>query len=148
MNMRDKILNIASSLFDSRGIQASGVDTIILEAGVAKATLYKHFPSKNQLITAYLRDKSDKFYAWLNAQMASKKVESQELLLLLCELMAQWISQPEFRGLPFHIAAVEFPEAEHPINQSLWSSRPSYRDTCAKLRATREPKTRKPWASS
>jgi len=73
MNMREKILNIASSLFDSRGIQASGVDTIILEAGVAKATLYKHFPSKNQLITAYLRDKSDKFYVWLNTQLASKK---------------------------------------------------------------------------
>ena len=117
MNMREKILNIASSLFDSRGIQASGVDTIILEAGVAKATLYKHFPSKNQLIAAYLRDKSDKFYAWLNTQLASKKTESLELLLLLCELMEQWISQPEFRGLPFHIAAVEFPEAEHPINQ-------------------------------
>lgn len=117
MNMRDKILTIASSLFDSRGIQASGVDTIILEAGVAKATLYKHFPSKNLLITAYLRDKSDKFYAWLNEHLASKKAESLELLLLLCELMEQWISQPEFKGLPFHMAAVEFPEAEHPINQ-------------------------------
>lgn len=117
MNMRDKILNIASTLFDSRGIQASGVDTIILEAGVAKATLYKHFPSKNLLITAYLRDKSDKFYAWLTAQLTSRKAESLELLLLLCELMEQWISQPAFRGLPFHIAAVEFPEQDHPINQ-------------------------------
>jgi AcrR family transcriptional regulator len=117
MNMRDKILNIASSLFDSRGIQASGVDTIILEAGVAKATLYKHFPSKNLLITAYLRDKSDKFYHWLTTQLSSRKAESLELLLLLCELMEQWISQPEFRGLPFHIAAVEFPETDHPINQ-------------------------------
>lgn len=117
MNMREKILTIASSLFDNRGIQASGVDTIIMEAGVAKATLYKHFPSKNQLITAYLREKSDKFYAWLNHQLTSKKTESRESLLLLCELLEQWITQPEFRGLPFHIAAVEFPEPAHPINQ-------------------------------
>lgn len=117
MNMREKILTIASSLFDTRGIQASGVDTIIMEAGVAKATLYKHFPSKNQLVTAYLREKSDKFYAWLNAQLASRKTESIELLVELCELMEQWITQPEFHGLPFHIAAVEFPDPGHPINQ-------------------------------
>ncbi|HEY0905989.1 MAG TPA: TetR/AcrR family transcriptional regulator [Methylophilus sp.] len=117
MNMRDKILTIASSLFDTRGIQASGVDTIIMEAGVAKATLYKHFPSKNQLIMAYLRDKSDKFYAWLNAQLGSKKAESMELLLLLCDLVEQWITTAEFHGLPFHIAAVEFPDPAHPINQ-------------------------------
>ena len=117
MNMREKILTIASSLFDTRGIQASGVDTIIMEAGVAKATLYKHFPSKNQLITAYLREKSDRFYHWLNTQLASQKNESIALLIQLCELMEQWITRPEFRGLPFHIAAVEFPDPAHPINQ-------------------------------
>ncbi|MDP8567487.1 TetR/AcrR family transcriptional regulator [Methylophilus aquaticus] len=117
MNMREKILTIAGSLFDTRGIQASGVDTIIVEAGIAKATLYKHFPSKNQLIMAYLRDKSDKFYAWLNTQLASKKAESIEMLIMLCELVEQWITTPEFHGLPFHIASVEFPDPQHPINQ-------------------------------
>ena len=69
MNMNEKILATATMLFESRGIQASGIDTIIAEAGIAKATLYKYFPSKNLLITAYLRDKSDKFYAWLNARL-------------------------------------------------------------------------------
>lgn len=117
MHMREKILTIAGTLFDTRGIQASGVDTIIVEAGVAKATLYKHFPSKNLLIMAYLRDKSDRFYAWLNEQLSSKKTESVELLIMLCELVEQWITTPEFHGLPFHIAAVEFPDPEHPINQ-------------------------------
>ncbi len=140
--MRDKILTIASSLFDSRGIQASGVDTIILEAGVAKATLYKHFPSKNQLVTAYLRDKSDKLYAWLDAQLSSTKAESQELLLLLCELMAQWISHPDFRGLPFHIASVEFPEAEHPVHQysvELAAELQNYLCAIARLAGAKDP---------
>lgn len=73
MNMNEKILATATILFESRGIQASGIDAIIAEAGIAKATLYKYFPSKNLLITAYLRDKSDKFYAWLNARLVSKK---------------------------------------------------------------------------
>lgn len=117
MNMHDRILATAASLFDSKGIQASGVDTIIAESGIAKATLYKHFPSKNILITAYLRDKSDRFYAWLDAQLSSQKTNSLDILVELCELMEQWIMTPKFRGLPFHIASVEFPDPSHPINQ-------------------------------
>ena len=117
MNMNEKILATATSLFESRGIQASGVDTIIAEAGIAKATLYKHFPSKNLLITAYLRDKSDRFYEWLDSRLVSKKANSLDILFSLCELVEQWIGTPEFHGLPFHIAAVEFPDPEHPINQ-------------------------------
>jgi AcrR family transcriptional regulator len=117
MKMNEKILMIASDLFDTRGIQASGVDTIIAEAGVAKATLYNHFPSKNQLIIAYLRHKSDRFYGWLNAHLESKKANSIEILITLCELVEQWITTPDFHGLPFHIASVEFPEPDHPINQ-------------------------------
>jgi len=117
MKMNERILAIASGLFETRGIQASGVDTIIAEAGIAKATLYKYFPSKNLLITAYLRDKSDKFYDWINTRLASKKADSIEILITLCELVEQWISTPEFHGLPFHIASVEFPDPDHPINQ-------------------------------
>lgn len=117
MNMHDKILATATYLFESRGIQSSGVDTIIAEAGVAKATLYKHFPSKNLLITAYLREKSDRFYEWLNSRLVSKKANSIDILISLCELVEQWIMTPEFHGLPFHIASVEFPDPDHPINQ-------------------------------
>lgn len=117
MNMREKILATATNLFESRGIQASGVDTIIAEAGIAKATLYKHYPSKNLLVTAYLRDKSDRFYEWLNSRLISKKANSLEILIALCELVEQWIMTPEFHGLPFHIASVEFPDPDHPINQ-------------------------------
>ena len=117
MKMYERILATATSLFESRGIQASGVDTIIAEAGIAKATLYKHFPSKNLLITAYLRDKSDRFYEWLNSRLISKKENSLDILISLCELVEQWIMTPEFHGLPFHIASVEFPDPAHPINQ-------------------------------
>jgi AcrR family transcriptional regulator len=117
ITMYEKILAAATDLFETRGIQASGVDTIIAEAGVAKATLYKHFPSKNELIIAYLRDKSDKFYTWLNDGLSSKKATSLEILFELCDLVEIWISTPAFHGLPFHIASVEFPDPVHPINQ-------------------------------
>lgn len=117
MNMREKILLSATNLFESQGIHASGVDTIIAESGIAKATLYKYFPSKNLLIVAYLRDKSDRFYDWLSARLSSKKADSLEILIELCELFEQWIMSPEFHGLPFHVASVEFPDPTHPINK-------------------------------
>lgn len=115
-NMREKILIVATQLFESRGIHASGVDTIIAESGVAKATLYKYFPSKNQLIIEYLREKSNRFYAWINEKLADKKSDSQEVLFELCDLYEQWITTPEFNGLPFHIGSVEFPDPAHPVH--------------------------------
>jgi len=116
ITMRERILGVATGLFQTRGIHASGVDTIIAESGIAKATLYKHFPSKDQLIVAYLRDKSDRFYEWLNTRL-TKSAQAQDKLLQICDLVEQWIVTPEFHGLPFHTASVEFPDPGHPINQ-------------------------------
>ena len=67
INMRSRILEVASRLFEERGIHGSGVDTIIAEAGIAKATLYKHFASKDTLVNAFLRSKADAFYDWLRS---------------------------------------------------------------------------------
>lgn len=115
-NMREKILAVATQLFETRGINASGIDLIIAESGIAKATLYNHFPSKNLLIISYLRDKSDRFYEWINSKLENKKRDSVEILFELCEVVEQWITTPEFHGLPFHIASVEFPDPNHPVN--------------------------------
>lgn len=114
--MREKIIATATQLFETRGINASGVDLIIRESGIAKATLYKYFPSKNQLVISYLRDKSDRLYTWLEENLINKRKDSLEVLLTLCDLFEQWITRPQFHGLPFHIASVEFPDASHPVN--------------------------------
>ena len=59
---RDRILDTATRLFYARGLRAVGVDTIIAESGVAKATFYKHFPAKDDLIAAYL-DQVDEMWS-------------------------------------------------------------------------------------
>lgn len=143
-NMREQILFVATGLFDSRGIHASGVDTIIAESGIAKSTLYRYFPSKEQLITAYLRDKSDRFYEWINTRLSSKKADSIEILYELCELVEQWISTPNFHGLPFHVASAEFPDPTHPINSfSLELSKDfqNYISRIAELAGVKDPDT-------
>lgn len=116
-NIKSKILGVAAILFDSRGINASGIDMIIAQTGVAKSTLYRHFPSKDLLIIAFLRNKADSFYEWLRVGLVSQEKKQNDKLTKLCFLLEEWISTPEFRSLPFHIASVEFPDPSHPVYQ-------------------------------
>ncbi len=115
--MKSKIIRAAAMLFESRGINASGIDTIIAETGVAKSTLYRHFPSKDLLIIAFLRNKADTFFDWLKSGLISEEAKQNDKLTQLCELLEEWISTPELRSLPFHIATIEFPDPNHPVNQ-------------------------------
>ncbi len=115
--MKTKILGVAATLFESRGIQASGIDTIIAESGIAKSTLYRHFPSKDLLIIAFLRSKADSFYDWLKTGLTNQELKHDDKLTQLCYLLEEWIATPAFRRFPFHIASVEFPEPSHPVNQ-------------------------------
>lgn len=114
--VRERVLQAATELFDSRGINSSGIDTIIAHSGIAKASLYKYFPSKNQLIIEYLKQKSNRLFTWLNQQLDNETSNSQEKLFELCELFEQWMTTSDFQGLPFHIASVEFPDPAHPVN--------------------------------
>ena len=65
-HMREHILGVASEMFSTRGINATSVDTIVAEAGIAKVTLYKYFKSKEQLILEYLRRYDDRLWKKLS----------------------------------------------------------------------------------
>ncbi|SDK67323.1 transcriptional regulator, TetR family [Methylophilus rhizosphaerae] len=115
--IKAKILGVATSLFEAKGINACAVDMIINASGVARATMYRHFPSKDTLIMAFLRSKADAFYEWLNRGLRNQKGKPADKLIALCILMEEWIGTPNFKGLPFHIGTIEFPEPDHPVNQ-------------------------------
>jgi AcrR family transcriptional regulator len=66
---RTRILDSASEAFYRRGIAAVGVDAIVADAGVAKSTLYRHFPSKDDLIVAFLRRRDERWRAWLRTEV-------------------------------------------------------------------------------
>ncbi|WP_406437366.1 TetR/AcrR family transcriptional regulator [Streptomyces sp. NBC_01613] len=77
---RDRILDTASTLFYAHGIQAVGVDRLIAESGVAKATLYKHFPSKDDVVIAYLRRMDDNWRRHLrSAALAGGETPREQL---------------------------------------------------------------------
>ena len=69
--LKDKILLVATDLFHTRGINSTGVDTIVAVAGTTKMTLYKYFNSKEQLIVEVLQKSQQDFQSWLDEKLNS-----------------------------------------------------------------------------
>ena len=110
---RDRILDTASNLFYRDGYHAVGIDTIVERSGVAKMTLYRHFPSKDELIAAYLERANAEFWDWLEGEIAPLD-DPKPKLLAAFEATAKLATSPQCLGCTFQAAASEFPELEHP----------------------------------
>ena len=110
---RERILQTAERLFYRDGYHAVGVDTIVAESGVAKMTLYRHFPSKDDLIAAYLERTNEQLLAWMEGLIAPHD-DPREVLEAVFEGVAKLASSPECLGCAFVGAAGEFPEPDHP----------------------------------
>lgn len=94
---RERILLTAHDLFYRDGIRATGIDRVIAESGVAKVTFYRHFPSKNDLVLAFLAHRHVQWMAWFDDALNRHGNTLQALLPTL----AEWFAQPSFRGCAF-----------------------------------------------
>lgn len=104
---RDRILATAFGLFYARGLRTVGVDTIIAQSGVAKATFYRHFPAKDDLILAYL-DQVDRIWTGqLEAAAQAAGPEPAEQLVGLFDALTSACRRPGYRGCAFINAAAE-----------------------------------------
>jgi len=104
---RDRILETAFALFYARGIRAVGVDLIIAESGVAKATFYKHFPAKDDLVVAYL-DKVDGIWSGqLHAAAEAAGAAPADQLVGLFDALQSACRREGYRGCGFINAAAE-----------------------------------------
>jgi AcrR family transcriptional regulator len=110
---RERILETATRLFLRDGFRAVGVDTIVAEAGVAKMTLYAHFPSKDDLIVAYLERANEQFWDWLDGASAGVE-DPQARLLATFDAVGKLASSSQCLGCTFQGTAAEFPDPEHP----------------------------------
>ena len=104
---RERILETAFALFYARGIRAVGVDLIIAESGVAKATFYRHFPAKDELVLAYL-DKVDGIWSGqLRAAAEAAGEDPAEQLVGLFDALTTACRREGYRGCAFINAAAE-----------------------------------------
>lgn len=112
--MRDRVLQTASELFYRRGIRSVGVDEIIAAAGVAKMSLYRSYPSKDELAAAYLTAADRRYWRWWDGVVARHPGDPRAQLGDLFLGLAKRTTAADWRGCPFTNAATEFPEDDHP----------------------------------
>jgi AcrR family transcriptional regulator len=113
---RDRVLDTADRLFFSVGVHAVGVDRIIEEANVARATLFRHFRTKDDLVAAYLERRADRARAAL-AELRAAHTEPGQMLVAIADVVDDYRNQPGFRGCEFINAAAEFSDPEHPAHR-------------------------------
>ena len=114
---RDKVFEVASDLFYRDGVRAVGVETIVQQAGVAKISLYRSFPSKDDLVVAYLEDRNATFWRQWDERFAEYEGDPHAQLRAIMTYLAHRTTQPGYRGCPFINYCAEFPEAAHPGHQ-------------------------------
>ncbi|MFZ0013679.1 MAG: TetR/AcrR family transcriptional regulator [Acidimicrobiia bacterium] len=131
-SVRDRILKTAQRLFYRDGFRAVGVDTIIAEAGVAKMSLYRHFPSKDDLIVAYLEESNRQYWEWLDGAVDELDDPEQKLLGMF-EAIEKLATSPECLGCTFQGTAAEFPDKDHPGHQVALAHKKRVRDRFAQL---------------
>lgn len=109
---RDDLLRAASARFFRDGIMATGVDTVVADAGVAKMTLYSNFGSKDELVTAYLSERDRHFFTRLDAELAAQPAPLARCLTPVA-LYRTYLDEQGFHGCAFVNAGAELP-AGHP----------------------------------
>ncbi len=108
-----RILQAATTLFAAEGIRAVGVDRLIQQSSVTKATFYKHFGSKNRLISDYLSTASTAALAALDALIATRG-SGRDALNAIADDVRDVLHHDDFRGSLFVNAAAEFPDPRDP----------------------------------
>jgi len=111
---RERIINAAAELFYTHGVHATGIDTIIQHAGVAKMSLYAHFESKDDLVAAVLRDERDRWFKAFVPAVEKRSANPDGRILAAFDILAERFADPGFRGCGFLNTAAELPDAHHP----------------------------------
>lgn len=120
--MRERIIEAATELFYGQGIRAVSAEKIIERVGITKVTFYRHFPSKDDLIVAYLERRA----RWERDAVDGARQASGgacEAFRMIAEGIGAESCSPGFRGCPFINAAAEYADAEHPVRKVVDSHR-------------------------
>lgn len=129
---RQRVLDTATRLFYAEGIHTVGVDRIVTEAEVTRATFYRHFPGKEELVRAYIQGWDEGIRAEVAAGLGGG-LTADQLLGLLVERLGQEMCGPGFRGCPFINAAAEYPDPRHPVSRAIADHRGWLRELITRL---------------
>ena len=129
---RDRLLSAATELFYAEGIHSVGVDRVLEHAGVTRATLYKWFAGKEDLVLAYLRGEDAGIRNLFEGAGAATS-DPDRLLELTIAGIAEDVRLHHTRGCPFINAAAEYPDADGLVRQLIAEHREWFRSTLEQL---------------
>ena len=116
---RERVSRAAYELFSREGVRTVGVDAVIARAGTAKMTLYRNFPSKDDLILDFLRRREQLWTRdWLEAESQRRGGTPRDRLLAIFDVFSEWFSRPDFEGCSFLTTMIEVNDREHPVHQA------------------------------
>lgn len=130
---RKRIFDTASELFYRKGIRAVGIDAIAAQADTTKMSLYRSFPSKDELVAEWLRDHDAKFWQTWDALSQKHSGAPRKHLQAAFGLLAKHVSDPDARGCPMANAAVEITEKDHPARKVIEAHKSKLRQRLAEL---------------
>jgi AcrR family transcriptional regulator len=116
---RERVLRAAYDLFSRNGVRAVGIDAVVDQAAVAKMTLYRHFPSKDDLVLAFL-DRRDEVWTrgWLQAETARRASTPQQQLLAIFDVFSEWFARADFEGCSFINVMLEIADPKNLLHIS------------------------------
>ncbi|MEV0800680.1 TetR/AcrR family transcriptional regulator [Kribbella sp. NPDC050281] len=129
---RSRLLGTATELFYAEGLHAVGVDRVIAEAQVTRATLYRHFPSKDDLIVTYLVQADEAIRTQVDAARAHG-ADPDDIIRAVGRTITDDIQRLGFRGCAFLNAAAEYPDPTHPVHQAVLRHRQWFLATLTEL---------------
>jgi AcrR family transcriptional regulator len=116
---KEQLIEVATALFNRHGYHATGVDRIMEETGISKATLYRHFKTKDELIVAVLERLDQKAREEMRSFVESASSDPRSRLLATFDQLEIWLQDKAFNGCPFMAAASEFGEKPNLVLQQV-----------------------------
>ena len=114
---RERILDTAYELFSHQGVRATGVDTIVEASSVAKMTFYRHFPSKDDLVVAFLERREQRWTrTWLQGEVERRAATPSDRLLAIFDVFDEWFRADDFEGCSFINVLLEITDETHPVH--------------------------------
>jgi len=131
---RLRLLSTASQIFYAEGIHSVGVDRIVAEAKVTRATFYRHFPGKEDLVLAYLQAADQAIRGPIESAVTAG-LPPADTVRAIAASIAEGIRTRGFRGCAFLNAVAEYPDPAHPVHQAVLAHRQWFLDTINTLMA-------------
>jgi AcrR family transcriptional regulator len=138
---RQHIVDTAYALFKREGFHATGIDRIIAEADVAKMTMYRNFPSKDDLIVEVLNHRARRFERQLD-RLTQGTAQPERKIRAIFDWYGRWFRRADFHGCLFAHALAEFGDPRHPVFAAVAAQKTSLKQRMQDILTAVMPKAR------